>query len=564
MRLRDRIAAWFQNYITWEFLRWTFFGFLLLVLFFFEIFFGVKTLSAHQLHHNVRDIEINGTSGVILSQIKEFREDFRDIEVDYQARMDEIKLEAAAIDKFESTYEENRTELNQLLAERENQMSVRVSYQELLELTSLDEDLRVEFENQLKNAKIWITTNDSMILEMDKILVRNDDRLFSQKCELIRKVIAADNLQVIKKSRLLSDFGFGVRSLGSETNATFASTIAYGNYFNYFEDIEYENKKINELNTATEKALNNRDQQYLTAAKKTEREPCELKEIQRGKDQLVVSRQLQNALSDVRYFTKDTETEVPKDFTEETKRKDLSPNQAEINTSGKTSQSPSKDQSEDNKSSTKESDDDSDKPGFFRAKWSAITGLIKIPPLITWPQQLLTICVVMIMGALGATITVTRTYLDKDVKPWLPAYIFMPLLGSVTGFVIFVLAKAGFLIISDGGSNGSGAFLSPYFISFLGLVSGMLVIDALDTITKIGRTWFSTSSDGVKRWATGLEVIAENKTEVDDIAKKLGELDYKVKAWLQGIESVPPRTQSDLALILDKDIRNIFTDIPPK
>jgi len=113
-------------------------------------------------------------------------------------------------------------------------------------------------------------------------------------------------------------------------------------------------------------------------------------------------------------------------------------------------------------------------------------------PLINTPQEVLTIILVITMGALGATISITRNYLDLNSRLNYANYIFLPLLGAITGFSVLILAKAGVLLIAESGGNGEqGAFLSPYFIAFLGIVSGMLSQEALDSILNVGRRMFN-------------------------------------------------------------------------
>lgn len=197
-----------------------------------------------------------------------------------------------------------------------------------------------------------------------------------------------------------------------------------------------------------------------------------------------------------------------------------------------------------------------------------------IPSFSAMPPDMLTLILVMAMGALGGTITLTRNYLRKNSGNQAsgdthgPAsYLFRPLLGAITALAIFILAKAGVLIIATP-SPGGGASLSPFFISFLGIVSGLLADNALDTIQRTGSKWFANAADvDRERWAHGLKraidhADAEGQQHSQQaLAEVLGVTAKTLQDWIDEKSAVPSRQQALIAAYLHKPLRELFSDI---
>ena len=184
---------------------------------------------------------------------------------------------------------------------------------------------------------------------------------------------------------------------------------------------------------------------------------------------------------------------------------------------------------------------------------------------VKMPRSMLTILVVLFMGALGGLITLVRALMSSgnhEIEVGIRAFLFTPLLGSVTAFAIFVLAKAGVLIVSDAGSEG-GAYLSPFFVSFLGLISGLLSIDALDTITNIAKRWFVGSAKNIERWYTGSADLLEDADVISILAVLAEAPDQDVKDWLSGDKATPYNGQTVIAAAMKMQRGAIFTDIKP-
>lgn len=196
---------------------------------------------------------------------------------------------------------------------------------------------------------------------------------------------------------------------------------------------------------------------------------------------------------------------------------------------------------------------------------SQLLRIWEITAFSVMPVEMLTIILVLSMGTLGGSIRLTRNYLKHEENESLANYFFFPLLGAVTAFAVYILAKAGVLIIADTGSGGRGGSLSPYFISFIGLVSGMLADNALDTIQRVGGGWFKDSSSEKERWAVDLKQVCEaaDVTAVD-IANLIECSPGTVQKWFDEITPVPPYPQKLIAARLNLPLRKLFSDIPPK
>lgn len=205
-------------------------------------------------------------------------------------------------------------------------------------------------------------------------------------------------------------------------------------------------------------------------------------------------------------------------------------------------------------------------------------GLPVVPNFTEMPPDMLTLILVMSMGALGGTINLTRMYLrsrteDAGSFPGGSLYLFRPILGAITALAVFILAKAGVLIVATP-VPGGGAALSPFFISFLGIISGLLADQALDTIQRAGNSWFKQTGDaGRERWAIGLGPALgrqPNGEIADDTSYKqqhraltnmLGVSSATLDSWVTEEKPVPVREQSLIAAFFRESPRRLFTDL---
>lgn len=90
----------------------------------------------------------------------------------------------------------------------------------------------------------------------------------------------------------------------------------------------------------------------------------------------------------------------------------------------------------------------------------------------------------MFMGALGGMVRLLRDYGDVGRQnPIARDYFFVPLIGMVVAIGGFILAKTGLLLLS---STKDETSLSPFMISLVGIISGLLAKDVIDAIARAG------------------------------------------------------------------------------
>jgi len=110
-------------------------------------------------------------------------------------------------------------------------------------------------------------------------------------------------------------------------------------------------------------------------------------------------------------------------------------------------------------------------------------------PFIIAPYDLLILLLVMSMGALGGIVRLLRDYGAADhANPTIGEYFLIPLIGAVVAIGGYVLAKTGLLLLSSAGEEN---YLSPFMISLVGIVSGLLAKEVIDTIAARGRKLLS-------------------------------------------------------------------------
>ena len=111
------------------------------------------------------------------------------------------------------------------------------------------------------------------------------------------------------------------------------------------------------------------------------------------------------------------------------------------------------------------------------------------------PSDFLIIVLVITMGVLGSTMQLTYDYYKAGTVNSVGPFILRPMLGAITALVVFILLKAGVLIVTDSAKLGEVAPLNPFFIAFVGIVSGLLSENALEMVRNVGKSWFSQSGN---------------------------------------------------------------------
>ena len=118
-------------------------------------------------------------------------------------------------------------------------------------------------------------------------------------------------------------------------------------------------------------------------------------------------------------------------------------------------------------------------------------------PAVLVPYDLLVLCLVVVMGALGGVVRLLRDYGAADRPSPIGAdYLFVPMVGAVVAVGGYVLAMTGLLLLSSAKSESS---LSPFMISLVGIVSGLLAREVIDTLSARGRKILADQSHTSQR-----------------------------------------------------------------
>jgi hypothetical protein len=106
-------------------------------------------------------------------------------------------------------------------------------------------------------------------------------------------------------------------------------------------------------------------------------------------------------------------------------------------------------------------------------------------PFLAIPYDFLVLLLVMTMGGVGGIVRLLRDFGSSvQPNPDPKDYIFIPMIGAVVAIGGYVLAKTGLLLLS---STKGDTSLSPYMVSLVGIVSGLLASEVIETIATSGR-----------------------------------------------------------------------------
>jgi hypothetical protein len=183
----------------------------------------------------------------------------------------------------------------------------------------------------------------------------------------------------------------------------------------------------------------------------------------------------------------------------------------------------------------------------------------------TTEPDFLTLLLVLAMGTLGGTLHLAKLYIEGSNTTF-GYFLFRPFLGAIAALVIFVVARTGVFIIAEPGNQSKGAPLSPFFISFVAIVSGLLAEQAIAKIQGLGSSWFQDSvADATDRYALRVaeEAATQNKTQ-EQFQKLAGLDDSEAQALFDGQAKVKASTQKLVSVWLAKPVRDLFTDMAPE
>lgn len=182
----------------------------------------------------------------------------------------------------------------------------------------------------------------------------------------------------------------------------------------------------------------------------------------------------------------------------------------------------------------------------------------------TMPVNLLTLILTLSMGAFGSVIFMTRELFTRSSKRSFLWFLFRPFLGMVTAIALFVFIKSGQNLITDSSFGEGVEAVNPFFLSFVGIVAGLLSEQALERIQVSGKKILKIQESNDMKWAFQLkkEMEFQGKTS-DELCRYTEEKAELVKEWMEEKTPVTPENQRIIAVWLKKEQRELFTDLPP-
>ena len=124
---------------------------------------------------------------------------------------------------------------------------------------------------------------------------------------------------------------------------------------------------------------------------------------------------------------------------------------------------------------------------YFESLFNVLSSVFETKSFWALPIQILTILLICSMGILGSLIFITIEFIkDSECHTSMRCsmYIFRPFLGMIVALAMYVMVKSGQSTFSD----TSAETLSPFTLSFLGIISGMLAEQAYKSLTITGST----------------------------------------------------------------------------
>jgi transcriptional regulator with XRE-family HTH domain len=143
-------------------------------------------------------------------------------------------------------------------------------------------------------------------------------------------------------------------------------------------------------------------------------------------------------------------------------------------------------------------------------------------------------------------------------------FVFRPLFGAATALAIYVLFRAGQLVVSSDAGPGSGdAGLNPFLIAFMAIIAGLMSWQALDFIQRRGETWLASQARE-PMWASGLaHLLADRRRSVEALAAQVGRSPRQIERWLRFRDRVSPEMQERVLSALDAQPEQVFANARP-
>ena len=100
--------------------------------------------------------------------------------------------------------------------------------------------------------------------------------------------------------------------------------------------------------------------------------------------------------------------------------------------------------------------------------------------LVLLQPDVLALSLVLLMGILGSSLQILNSIFSANRTEVVDSdtignYILRISVGAITALVIFIVSKAGVPVITDTTKLGGDAPINPYFVSFLAIISGLLL-----------------------------------------------------------------------------------------
>ena len=193
---------------------------------------------------------------------------------------------------------------------------------------------------------------------------------------------------------------------------------------------------------------------------------------------------------------------------------------------------------------------------------------ISFQRLATLSDQSLTVILVLLLGALGSLIYMTREELQlvihrkpekiiREMYP-LPWYLFRPVFGGVIAFAIYLIYKTGQLALGSGNTGPLDSQVNIPILSVFSLFAGLLAWQTLQMIEQRGLAWLN-STQREDLYASGLERLLHDRGHtLEECAAKIGRSVEQVQRWIDGSDKATPEIQDRIATWLDVPITTIF------
>jgi hypothetical protein len=185
---------------------------------------------------------------------------------------------------------------------------------------------------------------------------------------------------------------------------------------------------------------------------------------------------------------------------------------------------------------------------------------------MTAQPDVLTLFLVILMGVLGSALQITHAFFIENRIESPGSYFLRVCVGAITALVIFIVAKAGVPVIADATKLGGEAPINPYFVSFIAIISGLMSENAIASVQAKGAKFFGSNAPGdAERWARDdlSNLLQPPDMSLKAMSEYLGSTEDVTKAILSGKSTATAEQQKTIALYLRRQVRDLFSDMPP-